>query len=230
VQTGRRVFGVLAIGSPIAAPRAISRIRLPFTPTLDDQMAAFAARIVRLVPLQLLVSHESVFEPPVARVRGAVMVKFVRPHEYPAVVCGGAFFGRRTGLVDLRGADRPLPFAESAVHDDHAENCHEQWQRTPPNSGKARQREPSIEHKDGVPWGWVHACVPDLRERCRGWHKTVRFRSRRWCHVTARYPRLPESVRGRHLGFDITGGASLHFAGHSPNSTWKAAPFGGHCL
>ena len=79
-------------GSPVGALRLVRRVRPALAPRLDDQPSALAPGVLRLIPLELLVSHEPGLVGPAARVGSAVTLELVRPVQ---LVCGGCGAGRQ---------------------------------------------------------------------------------------------------------------------------------------
>ncbi len=54
-----------------------------FSPGFDDEVAISAAGILWLIPLKFAVPFEALFEIPDLGIRGAVLIKLVRPDEFP---------------------------------------------------------------------------------------------------------------------------------------------------
>ena len=82
-EAGRRVLGVLLIGRPLGAARHEARVAHALAACLDDEKTAAAGRVLRLVPLRLVVAHEAVLVGPVRRIGRAVLVELVGPDLSP---------------------------------------------------------------------------------------------------------------------------------------------------
>ncbi len=105
-DAGRRVFGVLAVGLPAGTAGGIVGVLRPFLAPLDQQYAAFAGRVLRLVPLQFLVAREPAFARPESGIRPSLHVEFVVPEELHACPCRRNVGVRKHRICRLRREGR----------------------------------------------------------------------------------------------------------------------------
>ncbi len=87
-DAGRGVLDVLAPTLPVAASGRMGRVGLPLAPSLDDQKAATAGGVLRLVPLKFVVADETALERPIFLVEAPVLVELVGPDQ-PIALCLG---------------------------------------------------------------------------------------------------------------------------------------------
>ncbi len=78
-QARGRVLGKLTGAAPVRRVRLVRGVRVSLAARFDHQQTVFNARVLRLIPLQLLVSDEAALERPVVRVRRAAVVELVGP-------------------------------------------------------------------------------------------------------------------------------------------------------
>ena len=86
-QTGAGIVSGFATGAPVGAAGHEVGIGHALVRGLDDQQAALAARVLRAIPLQLLIAHEAFLVSPLRRIRCAIGVEAVLEDQFHA------FFG-----------------------------------------------------------------------------------------------------------------------------------------
>ena len=112
-QARRLTFGADAFVPDVCE---VARVRLALAPALDDEHPVHARRVVGLVPLQLLVSHEAVLERPVGGGDRPVAGELVRPDERVRLTARGARLGARVRAGDRHDRDEARD-ARCAVRD-----------------------------------------------------------------------------------------------------------------